>query len=129
MLKRFVYAHLPPTMKTLSLDLRQRIVDAYKAGEGSQRKLAQRFSVSRSSVERLLKRERHTGSVAPKPRAGGRQPIVGEHDRALIKQGLRQELTQQELAEHFTAKTGRSLSQQTISRALKRLKITRKKRP
>ncbi len=118
-------------MKSLSIDLRQRIVEAYKRGQGSQRKLAQRFSVSRSSVERLLKRERQTGSVAPKPHGGGRAPIVHEHDREAIKQWLRDEpdLIQQELAERFTAETGRTVSQQTISRSLRRLEITRKKSP
>ena len=33
-------------MKAFSLDLRQRIVEAYERGEGSQRSLARRFAVS-----------------------------------------------------------------------------------
>jgi transposase len=118
-------------MKALSLDLRQRIVDAYKQRQGSQRQLALRFSVSRSSVERLLKRARETGSLAPKPHGGGRPPRLQEHDRQTIQQWLDEhpDLIQQELAERIRAKTGGTVSQQTISRTLSRLAITRKKSP
>lgn len=116
-------------MKTLSIDLRGRIVQAYKNKEGSIRKLATRFAVSKSSVERLLKTERATGSIAPKARRATREPIVRPEDKAFIKALLKQhgDLTQEQIAEHFTEETGRSVSQQTISRALKRLSITRKK--
>lgn len=118
-------------MKTLSIDLRQRIVRAYQNKEGSIRQLAKRFAVSKSSVERLLKAERTTGSVAPKAHRAGREPIVRLEDKALIKSLLEQncDLTQEQTAERFTAETGRPVSQQTISRALKRLSITRKKSP
>ena len=54
-------------MKSYSLDLRQRIVDAYRAGEGSIRQLAKRFKVSPDCVRRLLKRVRETGSIHPLP--------------------------------------------------------------
>ncbi|GAB4266219.1 MAG: hypothetical protein Kow00122_20880 [Thermoleophilia bacterium] len=49
----------------------------------------------------------------------------------MIKQWFREEpdLTQQELAERFTEETGQPVSQQTISRSLRRLGITRKKSP
>ena len=44
-----------------SIDLRQRVIDAYKAKEGSQRQLAERFKVSLSFVKRLICRYRDTG--------------------------------------------------------------------
>jgi len=118
-------------MKPISLDLRQRIVEAYKRDQGSQRALAQRFSLSRSTVERLLKRERLTGSVAPKPHGGGRTAILQQHDRETIRAWLLDDpdLIQQEIAERFTEETGHTVSQQTISRSLRPLEITRKKSP
>ena len=45
-------------MKADSVDLRQKIIDAYNQREGSQRQLARRFRVSLSFIENLLKRYR-----------------------------------------------------------------------
>jgi transposase len=52
-------------MKPYSLDLRQQILRAYKNKEGSMLKIACKFHVSRSFVQKLIKQERETGSVAP----------------------------------------------------------------
>jgi len=49
----------------LSVDLRQRVIAAYQAKEGSQRQLAERFKVSLSFI-RDLSRYRQTGTVEPK---------------------------------------------------------------
>lgn len=118
-------------MKALSLDLRKRIVDAYERDEDSQRGLAQRFSVSKASVERLLVLYRTTGSVAPKPQRHGPFPTVKEDDFPLIAAWIESEpdLTQEDIALRFTAQTGRSVSQRTISRVLRRMQQTRKKSP
>lgn len=116
-------------MKPLSNDLRQRIIDAHNRGEGSQRALARRFNVSRSSVERLCARFKATGSVAPSLRRNGPLPTVSEEDFPRIDAWLdaQCDLTQQELADRFTQETGRSVSQRTMSRVLKRMEQTRKK--
>ena len=42
-------------MKAYSLDLRQKVVDAYACGDISQRKLAKNFGVTLSFVQNLLK--------------------------------------------------------------------------
>ncbi len=55
-------------MKAYSLDLRQKIVDAYTVGNISQRKLAKNFGVSLAFVQKLLKRHRELGKIAPKVR-------------------------------------------------------------
>ncbi|MEO1378563.1 MAG: IS630 family transposase, partial [Cyanobacteria bacterium J06635_10] len=54
--------------KAYSLDLRQKIVDAYDRGGISQRGLAKHFGVAKSFIEKLLKQHRETGSIAPKVR-------------------------------------------------------------
>ena len=57
--------------KTISYDLRQRIVAAYKSGlTGTYEATAEMFSVGRATVSRLLRRDRETGDVVPKPRGG-----------------------------------------------------------
>lgn len=115
----------------LSLDLRQRIVEAYERGEGSQRALAARFAVGKATVERLLKRKRETGSVSPKAQRHGPLPIVTAEHHTLIEAWLSQccDMTQQELADRFTEQTGRRVSQRTMSRVLARMEETRKKSP
>jgi transposase len=55
-------------MKAYSLDLRQKIVDAYAVGNLSQRHLAKTFGVTLSFVQTLLKRQRELGTLAPKVR-------------------------------------------------------------
>ena len=59
-------------MKAYSVDLRQKIVDAYNQREGSQRQLARRFRVSLTFIENLLKRYRTDGTVKPRAHGGGR---------------------------------------------------------
>jgi transposase len=117
-------------MKALSPDLRERIVQAYLNGEGSQKHIAQRFSVSQRTVRRLVKLFRTTGSLLPRTRFNGRSPILGPQDRQGLLQRFKEnpDLTQEQLARRLT-EAGRPVSQQTVSRALKRLRITRKKRP
>jgi transposase len=60
----------------LSTDLRQRIIAAYDAKEGSQRQLAERFKVSPSFIRDLMRHDRETGSVQPKPHGGGAVALV-----------------------------------------------------
>ncbi len=90
--------------------------------------VAERFQVSEATVERLLRLKRDTGSLDPKPHAGGRTAQITEADReALLATFERAPDTRQaDLADQFAA-DGRPVSQQTVSRALRRLGITRKK--
>jgi transposase len=113
-------------MKPYSSDLRQRLVDAVERGEGSLRELADLFQVSLSFVVRLLRRYRDTGSVAPKPHAGGPTPRLDDH---AVQQLLRlvREQPDATLAE-LRDRLGVPCSLMTIARALQRHRITRKKK-
>ena len=118
-------------MNPYSVDLRQRVVDAYARGEGTIDQLAARFSVSPSSVERWVRRHRATGSVAPTPNPAGKaNAIVTEEDRALLVRFYREQpdATYEELAERFSRETGRPVARSTMGASVKRLRITRKKR-
>jgi transposase len=55
-------------MKRLPLEVLEKVVKAYKLGNTSIRQLATRFDVSKSFVERLLKRYQLTGDIQPQPR-------------------------------------------------------------
>lgn len=113
-------------MRPYSLDLRQRVIAAVDAREGSQPQIAERFHVSVSFITRLLKRRRQTGSLAPKPHGGGHPPAL---DRA-AQQRLRQLIRKQPDATllELVAQLGVPCGRMAIFRTLRKLKITRKKK-
>ncbi|MEM9219035.1 MAG: transposase [Cyanobacteria bacterium P01_F01_bin.150] len=117
-------------MKSYSLDLRQRIVDAYSAGEGSIRQLAKRFKVSPDCVRRLLKQVRETGSIHPLPRRGNTPakltPAHLEVLQTLVEDD--NDATLAQLAQRLEQTTQLKVSSSTISRGLRHLNITRKKK-
>lgn len=76
-------------MRPLSEDLRRRIVAAREDGAGPG-EVCQRFSVSRSSVERFWNQQRTNGHLRPKQIGGYRRSRLRPHERT-----LRQWITQQ----------------------------------
>lgn len=117
-------------MGPYSIDLRQRIVDAYRNGEGSMREIAERFAVVLSTVQNYLSLERATGSVAPRPHGGGRTSKIdgarSQELRAMVDE--KNDRTLDELVEQLEQRTRTRVSRPTMCRALKRLGLTRKKR-
>jgi transposase len=114
----------------LSLDLRERILGALLSADATQKEIALRFCVGKATVGRLARLYRETESVAPKPHAGGRIPLLSLSDYNQVVDWYDKEpdLTQQQIASRYES-MGRPMSQQTVSRSLRRLNITRKKRP
>jgi transposase len=114
-------------MATYSMDLRERVVRAVDSGEGTQEQLAQRFSVSSRWIRSLLARRAATGSIAPKPRGGGRKRLIQGEAAESLRAALKgaPDATLEELRE--TIGFGGCLM--TVWRTIERLKITRKKSP
>ena len=71
-------------MRAYSVDLRQKIIDAHKQQEGSQRQLAKRFRVSLTFIENLLKRYRIDGTVEPRAHGGGRSAKLNPEQEAVL---------------------------------------------
>src|SRR5262245_37702670 len=117
-------------MKSYSTDLRHKIVQAYTRRLGSQRALADLFGVSVSFVEKLLRRHRSTGDVAPKPHAGGQQRRLERAAATVIHEAVRAtpDITLAELCAHVADTQGLRVSVPTMCRALQRLGLPRKKR-
>ena len=63
-------------MRTLSLDLRQRILDTYDRKEGTRIEVARRFRVSLGMVKKLLQQRKRTGDIAARHRFCGRKPMI-----------------------------------------------------
>ena len=118
-------------MKPYSLDLRQKILRAYDHKLGSQRALAALFGVSHAFLEQLLQRRRTTGSVAPRPHGGGRQPRCDPAALDLVRQLLHEQpdATLAELCTQLRQRRGLGLSVATMCRVLQRLGLPRKKSP
>ncbi len=112
--------------KTLSLDLRERILAAYDADEGTREEVARRFRVSLGLVKKLLQQRRRLGDLRPQHHRSGRKPrIVASQQRqlrALLDQ--RPDLTLNELR----AATGLDCTLPAIHHVLVRLGLTYKKR-
>lgn len=111
-------------MRAFSDDLRLRIHEARQAGD-STAEVAERFGVSAAFVRRLEQRFRQTGSLAPLP--GGHGPVrqLAAHEDAL-RQAVR-DYPDATPAEHRD-RLGLPASRVTIWRALRRLRLTRKKK-
>jgi transposase len=114
-------------MKTLSVDLRERILASYDAHAGTREETADGYRVSLGMVKKLLQQRRKTGDLRPRHHYSGRKPkILDRHRRRLRHLLSRQpDLTLAELR----AATALSCSLPAIHYALAAMNLTYKKRP
>jgi transposase len=112
-------------MLAYSKDLRERVLAAVDANEGTQEQIARRFRVTARWIRKLLDLRKSTGSIDPKPRSGGRKPRIGDAEADTLRAAVGEapDATLDELVKA----TGFGCCIATIWRALERLKITRKK--
>jgi len=112
--------------KTISLDLRERILAAYDQKEGTREEVARRFRVSLGLVKKLLQQRRRTGDLRPRHRYSGRKPtLVQRHQqrlRALLAR--KPDLTLEEMRQALAV----GCTLQAIHYLLERMGLTYKKR-
>ena len=113
-------------MRTLSLDLRERILDSYDQQEGSRHDVAQRFRVSLGMVKKLLQQRRHTGDIGARHHRSGRKPLIlaAHRNRMRVLLGKKPDLTLKELREALVLEC----SLPAIHYALQKMGLTYKKR-
>jgi len=112
---------------SLSLDLRQRVVEALQNGQ-TQRAVAERFAVSLSSVERLARKQSQGQSLHAGISTGRIPQIKTEQYQAfeaLVRS--RTDWTLQSIATAWQEQGGRPLSIATACRTLKRIQFAFKK--
>ena len=116
--------------RAYSMDLRERLVACRREEQLSEAKLAVRFRVSTGTVSHWLQRVEATGSVAPKPHAGGRAATIDTAGAVLLRRFVdeQNDRTLEELATLYAARTGVRPSRSTLSRRLIQLGLGRKKR-
>ena len=117
-------------MKPYSLDLRQKIVDAVDDHLGTYEEIALIFGVHVSFVNKLLRRRRETGDVAPAPHGGGAQLRLDDKALKVLGELVDEnpDATLEELRYRLRKKAKVNVSVMTVWRGLKKLGISLKKR-
>jgi transposase len=109
-----------------SIDLRERVLGACEAGEGSQGEIARRFRIGARTVSAWLRAARE-GRRRPKPHGGGRPPVGGRAETLAELVAARNDATLAAYAEQLAERTGVRRSLAAVCRALKALGLVRKK--
>jgi transposase len=117
-------------MKAYSLDLRQRVLSAALRGDRTLPKVAELFGVSLTFVNNMLRLRRAGSDLAPRPHGGGHTPRLGARHHKLLRSAVasNNDATLGELRERLAARAGVTVSEATVSRALSRLGLPRKKK-
>jgi len=113
-------------MKAYSVDLRERVLAACDAKEGTKRGIAKRFKVSEDWIYKLLRQRRELGTLEPQYHRRGRKPVFQgkslERLKALVD--AQPDRTLEELRDL----SGKPCSIMAVVRALDRLGSRYKKR-
>lgn len=112
--------------KPISVDLRERIVEAYERREGTREEVAKRFKVSLGMVKKLLQQQNRTGDLRPRYRFCGRKAkLLPQHGGALKALVAKEpDVTLEEMK----GRLGLSCTVAAIHQVLAKLGLTYKKR-
>ncbi|BAZ23723.1 transposase [Kalymmatonema gypsitolerans NIES-4073] len=116
-------------MKAYSIDLRSKIIKAYEQGDTSVRKVADRFGVAKSFVQKLLWMKKTQGHVEPRQQGGVMKGELDEYETqlaAMVEQYP--DATLLEYCEYWGTTYNHWVSTSTMCRALQKQKLTLKKR-
>lgn len=113
-------------MRTLSLDLRERILTSYDRKEGTREEVAARFRVSLAMVKKLLQQRRRTGDIRPRHHHSGRKPRILSVHQAQMRTLLRRkpDMTLKELRSALAL----DCTLPAVHYALQKMGLTYKKR-
>ncbi|WP_416666324.1 helix-turn-helix domain-containing protein [Egbenema bharatensis] len=117
-------------MKAYSVDLREKIVNAYERGDTSIRKVATQFGVAKSYVQKLLLLKKTQGHLAPKKQGGtmkGQLDEYGSELTAMVQS--HPDATLAEYCEYFGEQYNVWVCRSVMCCALQKQQLTRKKRP
>src|SRR5215210_369641 len=115
-------------MDAYSEDLRQKIVQALKERRMNKSEAARAFSVSLSSVKRYAKAASEGRSLSP-GKAPGNRPLLDEKARRLLEANVEERpfAKLSDRREYLQKVGGVSVSESTLSRALRKMGFGRKK--
>ena len=114
-------------MRAYSMDLRERIVGAVASGQPLTT-TARRFAVSVKTVQRLVRQQHDTGTLAPRPIPGLPRHIgPAEEAHLLARMQAVPDATVLENCAWWAEVSGHPVSEPTMWRAMRRLGWTHKK--
>lgn len=116
-------------MRAYSLDLRPKIVAAVERGDSTIEAVATAFGVGQTFVKKMLRQHRETGGLRPRPHGGGQTARLSDKHLKLLRAEVarRPDQTAAALRDHLEERAAVSVSRPTVSRALSRLGLSRKK--
>ena len=116
-------------MQPYSIDLRKKIIDVREQENLSIRKLAERFKVAKSFVQKLLKRVQDTGDISPRAQGGSPPTKLNSEQLVTLVEIIEEnnDATLKELTELLESKTGIKVSISTMGRISNQLNYTFKK--
>lgn len=116
-------------MKAYSTDFREKIVKAYEQGNTSVRKVASRFDVSKSFVQKLLDMKKTEGHVEPRKQGGSMKSELDFYQIELVEMVEKYpDATLSEYCEYWGQTYDIWVSTSAMCRALQRQNLTQKKR-
>lgn len=116
-------------MKTYSQDLREKVAAAVAQDKQSNRQIAELMGISESTIEKWMRRERETGSVAAFAHAGGVARVLAPHGDFLRRAVKAQpDISLEELCVLTQAELKLRVNASMVSRELSGLGLGRKKR-
>jgi transposase len=115
-------------MKAYSEDLRKKVVQAVHQRGISKSQAARLFGISLSSVKRYVRLANQGESLVPR-KGGGRPPKADQATKRLLEEDIRKrpEATVSERRHFLERFAGKTLSEPTLRRLLKRMGFSRKK--
>ena len=78
-------------MKTIGLDVRERMLASYDQGGRTREEVAKWFGVSLGMVKKLLQQRRKIGDVSPQHHRAGRKPMILPRHRGRFETLLRRQ--------------------------------------
>jgi|SRR5215208_4460821 transposase len=115
-------------MKPYSEDLRQKVVEAVEQRGTPKSEAARLFGIGLSSVKRYTRLASEGAPLTPR-KGGGRPPKADQMTRKLLEEDIRTRpaATVEERRRFLMRFAGKSLSEPTLRRLLKRMGFSRKK--
>jgi transposase len=115
-------------MKPYSQDLRDRVLATVKETQLSQAKIAKAFKISKSVLEKWLRRQHETGACVALPHGGGHTRALAGCEAFIRAQVKKQpDSTLEELCARVANAKGVPASPSMMCRELRRLRLPRKK--
>jgi len=116
-------------MKPYPLELRQRIVAAVEQQSETIEEIAQMFGVTERYVYKLLKLQRETGDLSPRPSGGGAVAKLNEESLLKLAElvAKRPDATLDELQQAINRRRKAPVSVSTVWRGLRQIDFTLKK--